>query len=619
MAKNIKNYEFKAEMKQLLNIIIHSLYTNPEIFLRELVSNSSDALNKLRFRRLTDSNILDSEVDLSIKIEVDKEKSTFSIEDTGIGMTKDDLINRIGTIASSGTLDFLKKAKEEQKKVDGDLIGQFGVGFYSAYMVTDEITIETVAADIGSKGYKWISKGEENFKIEESNKINRGTKISFTLKEEHKEFADPERIKSILKKYSNFIDFPIFVNNDELKKVKPLWQRSKDDISDEEFTEFYKFISNDYDEPLGHLHFSIEGNINFKSLVFIPKSAPPTIFTDIMDKSLNLYSSRIFIQNDCKELLPDYMRFLRGIVDSEDLPLNISREVTQSSPLLTKIRNVISGKVLSLLEDWAENDKEKYETFYKSWGSLFKTGMNSDFSNKQRIIDLARYETSELEKGKVKSLKEYQQTMQEGQNDIFYIMGDNREIIERNPNLEYFKNKGIEVIYLFDPTDVFTFPYIHDYNGKSLKSIDKADIDFSKDDSSSKTNESVNSSSFISFIKEVLAENIEDVAESKRLVDSPVTLVVGTKGLDPQMEKMMQYLDKEYQGGKKIFEINTNHPLIKNLMNIYEKNNKDELIKTTIWQLFEGALLLDGNLKSPINYLQRMNDIMLKASEINLQ
>jgi molecular chaperone HtpG len=308
---------------------------------------------------------------------------------------------------------------------------------------------------------------------------------------------------------------------------------------------------------------------------------------------------------------------LRGVVDTEDLPLNISREVTQSSPLMTKMRNIISGKVLSLLEDWAENNKDKYEEFFRSWGSLFKTGMNSDFANKDRIVDLARYETSELEKGKFKSLKDYVKTMQDGQNDIFYIMGDNRELIERNPNLEYFKSKGIEVIYLFDPVDVFTFPYIHNYDGKNIKSIDKADIDLSNKDlnENKETNQTIKG--FIEHIKDILGDSVEDVSESKRLVDSPVTLVVGSKGLDPQMEKMMQYMDKDYQGGKKIFEINTNHQLVKNLMSIYEKNSKDEIISKIVWQLFEGALLMDGNLKTPVNYLQRMNDIMLKASEIN--
>jgi molecular chaperone HtpG len=617
MAKNIKNYEFKAEMKQLLNIIIHSLYTNPEIFLRELVSNSSDALNKLRFRRLTDTNILDPEVDLTIKINVDKENKSFTIEDTGIGMTKEDLINRIGTIASSGTLDFLKKAQDEQKTLDGDLIGKFGVGFYSAYMVTDEITIDTVYSDIESKGFKWISKGEEKFKIEDSDKTSRGTKISFVLKDEFSEFSDAEKIKSLLKKYSNFVDFPIFVNGEEIKKIKPLWQRNKDEINNEELNEFYKFITNDYEEPLGSLHFAIEGNINFKSLVFISKTAPMTMFSDILDKSLNLYSSRIFIQNDCKELLPDYLRFLRGVVDTEDLPLNISREVTQSSPLMTKMRNIITGKVLSLLEDWAENNKEKYEEFFRAWGSLFKTGMNSDFANKDRIVDLARYETSELEKGKFKSLKDYVKTMQEGQNDIYYIMGDNRELIERNPNLEYFKSKGIEVIYLFDPVDVFTFPYIHNYDGKNIKSIDKADIDLSNKEVGDNKETDKNVEAFIARIKEILGDNVEEVSVSKRLVDSPVTLVVGSKGLDPQMEKMMQYMDKDYQGGKKNFEINTNHQLVKNLMSIYEKLSNDEIISKIVWQLFEGALLMDGNLKTPVNYLQRMNDIMLKASEIS--
>jgi molecular chaperone HtpG len=615
MADNVNEFEFKAEMKQLLNLIIHSLYTNPEIFLRELVSNSSDALNKIRFRRLTDTDIIDPESELNIKINVDKEKGEFSIEDSGIGMTKNDLIERIGTVASSGTLEFLKKVKDENKSLDGNLIGQFGVGFYSAFMVTDEITLETVYADKGSTGYKWVSRAEEKFTVDESDKTSRGTKISFIFKEEHKSFANPDTIKLILEKYSNFIDFPIFVNGEEINKVKPLWQRKKEDITDEEANDFYKFITNDYQESLGYLHFSIEGNINFKGLVFIPQTAPPTIFSDIMDKSLQLYSSRVFIQDDCKELLPDYLRFLRGVIDTEDLPLNISREVTQSGPLITKIKNVVISKVLGLLEEWADKDKEKFEKFYLAWGSLFKTGINSDFTNKDRIVELVRYETSALEKGKMKSLGDYVKIMPEEQKEIYYLMGDNREIIERNPNLEYFKKKGIEVIFLFDPVDVFTFPSIVNYKNNPLKSIEKADIDLNKNDmDKEKTLSEEQSKTLIQFFKDILSDKVEDVIESKRLVGSPVTLVSGSQGLDPQMEKMMQYLDKEFVSTKKIFEINTSHQLIINLANKLEVNKDDEILPLTILQLYEGALLLDGRLKSSSDYIQRMTQILLKAT-----
>ncbi len=616
MATKTNEFEYKAEMKRLLDIIINSLYTNPEIFLRELVSNSADALNKIRFRKLTDEDIIDPDLELSIKIEVDEEKKTFSIEDTGIGMTKKDLINRIGTIASSGTLEFLNEAQKQSKKVDPELIGRFGVGFYSAFIVTDEITIETLYADKGSTGYRWKSKGEEKFEIEEISRKKRGTKIYFTFKDEHKEFANVEIIKGILKKYSNFVNFPIYVNGEEVNRVTALWHRKKEDIKEDELKEFYKFISNDFQEPLGHLHFSIEGNVNFKALLFIPKSAPQTPFADFMEKTVNLYSHRVFIQDDCKEILPDYLKFVKGVVDTEDLPLNISRETTQSSPLIAKIRHVLTKKILSLLEDWTKKDKEKYEKFHSEFGQMFKTGVNSDFANKDRIVELLRYETSELPRGKFKSLKEYVSSMQSDQNEIYYIMGDSRELIEKNPNLEYFKKKGLEVIYLTDPVDVFTFPYIQEYDGKKFVSIEKADIDISDDEEIKKESlDKEKSSSLLEFFKKKLGDKVEGVIESKRLVDSPASLVVGKKGMDPQMERMMQYMDKNYQSSKKVLEVNTAHPLIKNLAKLYEQDKNSEVLENSIIQLFEGAVLLEGKLDSPADYVKRMTDFMTTAIE----
>ncbi len=615
MGKKVKEFEYKAEMRQLLHLIVHSLYKNPEIFLRELVSNSSDALNKIRFRKLTDSEIIDPEIDLNIKIYVNKETLEFSIEDSGVGMTKDDLINRIGTVASSGTLDFIKNSDNKTNINNEELIGKFGVGFYSAFIVTKEIIIDTLHADKNSKAYKWISKGEDKFIIEDSKIEHRGTKISFKFSDEHKEFADPDRIKSILKKYSNFVDFPIFVNDEEVNKVSAIWQTKKDDVDIEKYNEFYKYISNDWQEPLGHLHISIEGKINFKALLFIPQTAPPQIFTDISNKSLQLYSNRVFIQDDCKDLLPDYLKFVKGIVDSEDLPLNVSREVTQSSPLITKIKNVITSKLLAFIENWAENDKEKFDKFYKEFGSLFKTGLNSDFANKDKIIDLVRFETSATEKGKWKSLKEYIATMPDDQKEIYYIMGDHRDLIERNPNLEYFKNKGIEVLYLTDPVDVFTIPYMPEYDGKKLNSIEKANIDISNNDElKSDSLPTDKTEKLISYIKDILGDKVEDVIQSKRLVDSPVTLVVGSSGLDPQMEKMMQYMEKDFTHSKRILEINIAHKLIKNLSNLLENNKENELLNQSILQLFEGALLLEGHLQSPSDFISRMSEFIEKAT-----
>lgn len=613
-----EQFEYKAEMKQLLNIIIHSLYKNPEVFLREIVSNASDALNKLRFRRLTDSNIVDPEAELKIMINADKEKQTFSIEDTGIGMTKDDLITQIGTVASSGTLQFLKNLQEEKKTLDASMIGQFGVGFYSIFMVTDEITIETRHADPDSKAYRWTSQGQDKFTIEEIDRKERGTKIFFKLKDENKEFAEDYVIKNTLKKYSNFVDFPLFVGDEKVNTVQALWHKKKDEIKDEELDEFYKFISNDYQKPLGHIHVSIEGTVNFKALLFIPEYAPPNLFMDSQEKGLHLYSSKVFIQDDAKELMPDYLRFVKGVVDTEDLPLNVSREVTQSSPVMAKIRNVLTGKILSLLEEWAEKDNEKFEKFFKNFGAMFKTGVNTDFSNKERLLELLRFESSELEEGELSSLSAYVSRMNTDQKEIYYLSGDTRESILRNPNLEYFRKNNIEVLLLSDPVDVFVVPYLQEYDKKPLKSIEKADIDLAKTETEEEKKERLGedaTKSLVEVFKETLGDKVEDVVESKRLVESPVTLVVGNQGLDAQMEKMMQFMDKQHTLSKRILEINTGHPIIKNLSRLNISDSKDPFLRDAITQLFEGALLTEGYLKSPTEFIARMHEFIEKATE----
>lgn len=612
---NVEEFEYKAEMKQLLHLIVHSLYTHPEIFLRELISNASDALNKAKFQDLTEKNLLNPDLPFRINIHVDSKKKTFSIEDTGIGMTKDDLIERIGTIASSGTLEFLSKMKEQDKPLDGELIGQFGIGFYSVFMVTDEVTIETRSATKGSKGYIWTSSGEGKFAIEEFDRKQRGTKISFKFKKTAEEFSEEFRIQNIIKKYSNFVDFPIYVGKDEVNTVTALWHRNKSEMKEEELNEFYKFISNDFNNPLGHLHLSLEGKVNFKALVFVPETAPLRFFHQDDLKSLHLYSSKVFIQDDCKELLPEYLRFLSGVVDTEDLPLNVSREVTQSSPVMAKIKDTLTSKVLKMLEDWAKKDVEKYDKFYKNFSPLFKTGVNSDFKNKDKLVELLRFETSKTEKGKYTSLKEYVSRMNKDQKEIYYLSGENRDSIERNPNLEYFKKNDIEVIFLLDPVDIFTFPSIHEYDKKSLKTIEKADIDLTQDEESKKEALTEDTAKEImSVFKDTLGDKVEDVIESKRLVDSAATLVVGKEGMDAQMEQMMKMMNQDYAASKKILEINLSHPLIKNLSNMIQNKKDDEVVKNCILQLYEGALLIHGDLESRTEFVSRMTNLMEKAT-----
>jgi molecular chaperone HtpG len=612
----LEEFEYRAEMKQLLHLIVHSLYTHPEIFLRELISNSSDALNKIRFRALTDKNILSPEAPLQIKIELDDKKKSFSIEDTGIGMTREELINEIGTVAHSGTLEFLQQVQKEKKTLDGNLIGQFGVGFYSVFMVTDEVTIETRHTDPDSKGYRWKSGGEGKYSIEEIDRKERGTKISFTLKKDADEFAQEYRIKEIIKKYSNFVDFPIYVGKEQVNRVTALWQKQKSDIKDDEMNEFYKFISNDFNPPLGYLHLAIEGTVNFKALLFIPENAPPTFFRDDLEKTVQLYSNKIFIQDDAKELLPEYLRFIKGVVDTEDVPLNVSREWVQNSPVVAKIKNVLVSKILGFLEEWTKNEPEKFKKFYQNFGPLFKSGINMDFTNRDKIIDLLRFQSTVTENGEMTSLKNYVSRMRENQKEIYYLSSDNKETIRRNPNLEYFRKNDIEVLLLTDPVDIFIVPSITEYDKKPLKSIDKADIDLKVDEESKKEalNENL-SKSLISVFKEVLGDKVEDVIESKRLVDSPATLVSGKQGMNSSMEKMMKMMDKDFTGSKKILEINTTHPLIKNLSKLNLADAKDPLLRTCILQIYDGALLINDSLETPTDFVKRMTEIMEKATK----
>ena len=611
-----QEFEYQAEMKQLLHLIVHSLYTHPEVFLRELISNASDAMNVVRFRQLTDTTMIDRDAPLEVRITMDKETRAFSIEDTGIGMTKEELINHIGTIARSGTLAFLRQVKKDQKSLDGDLIGQFGVGFYSTFMVTDEVIIETRHANQDSVGYRWKSLGEGKFSIEEIDRAKRGTKISFVLKEESKEFAEEWRVKQIIKKYSNFVDFPVYVGEEKVNTVTALWQKRKDDLKEEELNEFYKYLSNDFQAPLGYLHVALEGSVNFKSLLFIPETAPVALFSEKDYKGLHLYVNRVLIQDDCKDLLPEYLRFIKGVVDTEDLPLNVSREVTQNSPVMAKINKTLTGKVLGLLEDWAANDAAKYEKFYRGFSPLLKTGINTDFSNRDKLVNLLRFESSATEKGQFTSFKEYAARMSSEQKEIYYVSGDHRETIERNPNLEYFKKHGIEVLFLTEPVDVFIVPSLIEYDKKPLKSIDKADIEVKPEEANEAGLTESASTSLLTTFKELLLDKVEDVVASKRLVDSAVTLVVGKEGMDSQTERMMKMFNKEYAGSKKIMEVNLSHPLVKNLWHLHQQDSKTPLLKTMVWQLYEAALLLEGNLSSPTDFVARMTEIMERATRV---
>ncbi len=618
----VQEFEYKAEMKQLLDLIVHSLYTHPEIYLRELISNASDALSKVRFNALTDQDILDKEAELAVKISIDAEEMTFAIQDSGVGMTEEELIANLGTVAKSGTLSFMQALKEQQQQLDGNLIGQFGVGFYSVFMVTEEVTVETRSARPDSQGYRWRSGGQGTYTIEKIDKIDRGTTISFKLKEEYKEFAEEYRVEQIIKKYSNFVDFPIYLADKQVNSIMALWQRSKSELKAEEVNEFYKFIANDYSDPLDYLPVSVEGMVTFKALLFLPQEAPPDMLYrqgELENHGPQLYVKKVLIQNECRDLLPEYLRFIAGVVDTEDLSLNVSREVVQSSPVMAKIRQILTGKILGWFETLAKEQPEKFKTFYKAFGPIIKIGLNTDFTNREKLIDLLRFESTKTAEGEYVTLKEYSDRMGADQKEIYYHSGTSRSQLLAHPNLEYFQNMGIEVLLLSDPVDVFVIPSIHEYDKKPLKSIEKPDIDFSKQQPAREGAEPLPEnllSSVLQLFRETLGEDIEDVIESHRLVNSPVTLVSGKDGLDSQMEKMMKMMQANLNmpAAKRILEVNTSHPIIRNLSGMMIADAGNPLIKTVIKQLYEGALFLEGGLDSTTAFLSRMNELIEAAT-----
>lgn len=613
----VQEFEYKAEMKQLLHLIIHSLYTHPEVFLRELISNASDALNKVRFMQVRNMPVLQPEAELRINIELDEKNQTVSIEDSGIGMTREDLIERIGTVASSGTLEFLTKSKSGEEKLDGgELIGKFGVGFYSVFMVTDEVIIETRSMNPDDKGWRWKSSGEGTFTIEEIEKSDRGTRIFFKLKDDAKDLANEYRIKDLIKKYSNFVDFPIFIGKDKVNSVSALWQRKKEDLSKDELDEFYKFVAGDFREPMDSLSLHIEGRVNFKALLFVPAEPPMGYFDPREEKSLHLYVNRVFIQDDCKDLVPEYLRFVKGVVDTEDLALNVSREVTQSSPVTAKIREIITNRLLGMFEDWAKTDTEKYAAFFAKFGNYMKLGLGIDFTNKDRLVELMRFETSKTESGKMTSFKEYVSAMGEDQKEIYYITGESRAVVEKNPNLEYFRKNNIEVVFLTGQVDLFTLTTLTEFEGKKFVSTEKADIDIAKEkeDDSDDALKGKPAKDILKRCKEILGDRVEDVIESRRLVDSVATLVVGNTGMDAQMERMMKMMDSNFTSSKKILEVNLRHPLMKNLAHLNSENHEDPTLVQAVEQMYEGALLVEDNLQNPVDFVRRAMEFMEKAT-----
>jgi molecular chaperone HtpG len=620
-----KKYEFKAEVKKLLDILVHSLYTSREIFLRELISNASDALDKLRFESTRGSEIENSDLPLEIKIEFDEKKKTLTISDTGIGMSRDELISNIGTIAKSGTEEFLKLVTEAKGDAS-NIIGKFGVGFYSVFMVADKVIIRTKSFRKDEPAVEWQSDGAGDYEISNiDQKISRGTSVEIFLKEDAAEFLQKYRLESIIKKHSNFITFPIIVGTDKINTVNAIWREPKSAITKEQYNEFYKFLSYDTEEPMDIIHKTFDAPIQFTALLFIAKKTSELFWMDRENYGLDLYVHRVLIQHKNKELLPEYLGFVKGVVDSEDLPLNISRETLQENVVFNKIASSVTNNILSYLIDKAKNDPEDYSTFWNEHGKIFKLGYN-DFINREKYIELIRFNSSFCkDKNEIISLSDYVSRMIEGQKEIYYRSGTNREAVELDPHLEIFKSRGLEVLYLFDPVDEFVISAVRKYRDFDIKSVDSVDLknlnDFKELENKNKKVDDLSKedakhfSSLLSRMKTILGDRVEDVVESKRLVDSPACLISKDDSLSSTMQKIMRMANNDMAVQKKIFEVNPNHKLIRNLLKVFKAESNDEFISGVTEQLFETALLQEGNLTDPHLLVKHINQSLEQSSD----
>lgn len=623
-----KKYEFKAEVKKLLDILVHSLYTSREIFLRELISNASDALDKVRFEITKGTDVADKDLPLEIKIDFDEKKNTITVSDTGIGMSHDEVIANIGTIAKSGSEEFLKQLAEN-KDAANNIIGRFGVGFYSVYMVAKEVIIKSKSFRKDEPAVWWKSDGSGDYEIAElTEPIKRGTTIEIHLRDDAKEFADKYRLEGIIKKHSNFISFPIYLKNEKINTVAALWREPKTSIKPEQYNEFYKFLTHDTEDPLEVIHTSVDAPIQFNALLFIPKKSYEFWRWSKDDYGLDLYVRRVLIQHQNKDLLPEYLSFVKGVVDSEDLPLNISRETLQENIIFTKIANSVTTNVLSHLLKVAKENPERYSDFWKEHGRIFKLGY-MDFSNADKYQQLLRFNSSACKDEKeLISIDDYVSRMKKDQKEIYFALGTSRESIDLNPHLEIFKSKGLEVLYLYDPVDEFVITSIRKYKDYEFKSVDSVDLKtLEKFEDVSERKEQIESlskddekhfDSLLDKMKKILGERVKEVRESQRLKGSPSCLINADDSISSTMRKILRLSNNEVKlpNQEVILEINKDHKLIRNLLEIFKKNSDDDFIKDTTEQLYESALLLEGNLDDPHKLVNRLNKMLTEASEL---
>ncbi len=606
---------FQAEVKQLLNLMIHSLYSNKEIFLRELVSNASDAADKLRFEALTDAALFEEDSDLRIRISFDKESRTITISDNGIGMSRQEVIENIGTIAKSGTKEFFGRLTGDQAK-DASLIGQFGVGFYSSFIVAEKVVLVTRRAGLTREhGVRWESKGEGDYTIEMVEKPSRGTEVILHLREGEEDFLDAWRIKSIIRKYSDHIQLPIVMAEDEKEEVvnqaSALWARSKSEITQEQYEEFYKHVAHDNEPPLAHVHARVEGKQEYTQLLYLPSRAPFDLFDRESRHGIKLYVRRVFIMDDAEQLMPQYLRFVRGVVDSNDLPLNVSREILQESKTIEAIRSGCVKKVLAMIE---ELDAEKYITFWKEFGRVLKEGIGEDYANREKIAKLLRFASTHLDTPEESvSLSDYVSRMKEGQEKIYFVTAESFAGAKNSPHLEIFRKKGIEVLLLSDRVDEWLVANLHEFEGRQLQSVAKGDLDLGKledeEERKEQQKEGDEYKELAEKIKGSLSEKVKDVRVTFRLTESPACLVADQHDMGMNLERLLKSAGQKVPVSKPILEINPHHPIVQSLK--YEEDRFSD------WShiLFDQALLSEGGqLEDPAGFVKRLNGLMLALS-----
>jgi molecular chaperone HtpG len=606
-----QKFEFQTEIKQLLDIVIHSLYTEKEIFVRELVSNASDALEKLRHVQVTEKEIFDDKLEPEINITNDDKAKTITIQDFGVGMTKAELVENLGTIAHSGSKAFLKALGENGTK-NTSLIGQFGVGFYSAFMVAKTVKVYSRSYKKDEPGYLWTSDGNGSYEIEEVEGQRRGCKIVIELKDECSEYAQEYKLKELLQHYSSFVGFPLSLNGTRINTVQALWLRNKNEIKDEEYTEFYKFQAHAHDEPLYRLHFSADAPLQINSLVFVPKENPEKFGFMRAEPGVALYCRRVLIEAQPKDLLPEWLRFVKGVVDSEDLPLHISRETMQDKALIEKLNRVISKRFIKFLDEEAKARPEGYDVFFREFGIYLKEGAALDFSNKDSLLKLLRFESSLTEKGKFTSFADYVSRMKEGQKEIYYLTGPNRDAIEAGPYLEGFKARNLEVLFCYEAVDEYVMNNAHEFDGKKLAAADNADTkleDLPKPPEG-ETLTPDQAKDLSKWLKDVLGERVAEVKPSERLVDSPAVALNADKFMSPHMRRVMKAMNKDSAETplRVNLEINPRHAVIRKLAGTRETS--PDRAKLVAEQLLDNALMSAGLLEDPTKMLQRLNKLL---------